>query len=67
MSPKVKGLRTALQAIAGVAIGLILAVWAVPGVPEVVINYLAENAIQIALLVGIPSGLVAWVQNSLGK
>jgi precorrin isomerase len=66
MSPSKKGLRTALQSIIGVAVGLVVVVWAVPGVPEAVIQYLTDNAIQIALVVGIPSGLVAWLQNKLG-
>jgi hypothetical protein len=67
MSPKVKGLRTAIQSMVGVVVGLAVVVWAVPGVPEAVIQYLTENAIQVALVVGIPSGVVAWLQNTLGK
>lgn len=66
-TPINKGIRTALQAMVGLFIGLVTAVWAVPGVPEVVTQYLTDNAVQIALLVGIPSGLVAWLQNYIGK
>ncbi len=66
-TPLNKGVRTALQAIVGAFIGLILVVWAVPGVPEAVIEYLKSNAVPVLLAIGIPSGIVAWVQNLLGK
>lgn len=46
---------------------LVLVVWAVPGVPEAVVEYLKGNAVPVLLAIGIPSGIVAWVQNLLGK
>ena len=66
-TPLVKGLRTAGQAIVGSFIGLIAVVWAVPGVPEAVVAYAQDNMLPILLTIGIPSGLVAYVQNKLGK
>ena len=66
-TPLNKGVRTALQAIVGSLIGLILVVWAVPGVPEAVIEYAKLNAGPLLLVIGIPSGVVAWIQNRLGK
>jgi hypothetical protein len=66
-TPVVKGVRTGIQAIIGSVVGLVLVVWAVPGVPEVVVNYLQNNWLPLLLLVGVPSGLVAWLQNRLGK
>lgn len=66
-TPLNKGIRTGFQAVVGALVGLILAVWAVPGVPEVVVNYLQDNAIQLLLIIGIPSGIVAFVQNKLGR
>ena len=65
-TPTGKGLRTALQAVVGVLVGLVAVVWAVPGVPEAVTQYLTDNVLQIALIVGVPSGLVAFIQNKLG-
>lgn len=65
--PSVKGIRTALQAIVGSLIGLIVVVWAVPGVPEAVIEYAKTNWLPLLLAIGIPSGLVSWIQNKLGK
>ena len=62
-----KGVRTALQAMAGLVIGLVAVVWAVPGVPEAVTSYLVNNALQVLLVVGVPSGFVAYLQNKAGK
>lgn len=66
-TPAAKGVRTAVQAIVGALVGLVLVVWAVPGVPEAVVEYLKGNLVPVLLAVGIPSGFVAWVQNRLGK
>ena len=66
-TPVVKGVRTAIHSIVGSVIGLIVVVWAVPGVPEAVVNYLQANWLPILLAIGVPSGLVAWLQNRLGK
>lgn len=66
-TPLNKGVRTALQTIVGSLIGLVLAVWAVPGVPEAVIEYAKTNLVPLLLVIGIPSGFVAWLQNRLGK
>lgn len=59
----VKGLRTAAQAIVGALVGLVIVVWAVPGVPSAVINYLSTNAVELLVSVGLPSGLVSWAWN----
>jgi hypothetical protein len=63
----VRGIRTAIQAIIGAFVGLVLVVWAVPGVPEAVGNYLLDNFIPVALAVGIPSGLAGFIWNALRK
>lgn len=65
-TPVAKGIRTALQAIVGVIIGLVAVVWAVPGVPEAVIAYIRDNLFEILLLVGLPSGVLSYTQNKLG-
>ena len=66
-TPVVKGVRTGLQSMVGAIIGLIVVVWAVPGVPEAVVNYLQSYWLPILLSIGVPSGFVAWLQNRLGK
>lgn len=65
-SPLGKGVRTSLQSLVGVLVGLFLTIWAVPGVPEAVAKYAVDNLAQIALLVGVPSGFVSWLVNKLG-
>lgn len=66
-TPAGKGLRTGLQAVIGSLIGLVAVVWAVPGVPEAVVEYAKSSWLPLLLTVGIPSGLVAWLQNRIGK
>lgn len=53
-----KGIRTAYQSL----VGLVIAIWAVPGVSEVVI----EHAWQFVALV-VPAGVVSWLQNKFNK
>lgn len=62
-----RGLRTAAQAILGLVVGLVVVVWTVPGVPDAVLGYLQHNLVQVALLVGVPSGLVSYVWNLFRK
>lgn len=62
-SPAGKGLRTALQSVAGSLVGLFVVVWAVPGVPEAVTDYTLTNWLPILLSIGVPSGFVAYIQN----
>lgn len=62
-----RALKTGVQAIFGFMIGLIVTVWAVPGVPNAIFNYLEGHIIEVLLVVGIPSGLVSMVWNYLRK
>lgn len=65
-TPKGKGIRTGIQALVGALVALGAAVWAVPGVPEAVQQFISENWVALVLAFGIPSGAVAWAQNRLG-
>ncbi len=62
-----RALKTAVQAAAGFVIGLIITVWAVPGVPDAVADYVQKNIGQALLLVGVPAGLTSLVWNLLRK
>lgn len=68
-TPQAKGIRTGLQAIAGFVVGLFAVVWAVPGVPEVVSQYLLDNWLMVVASFGISTGIFAgiasWLQNRL--
>lgn len=70
-TPVVKGVRTFLQTLAGLFVGLVLAVWSVPGVPEAVSVYVQANFVPLLIgtlvFVGLPAGVIAWLQNRLGK
>lgn len=66
-TPLQRGWRTLLQSIGGAIVGLLLAVWNTPGVPETVVNYAQANFVPLLLtfvgLVGVPSAVIAWLQN----
>jgi hypothetical protein len=65
-TPAGKGLRTFYQSVIGIIVGLAAVVWAVPGVPEAVQAYLLQNALPLLLLLGVPAGLVSYIQNKKG-
>lgn len=68
-TPTAKGVRSVLQAIAGFMIGLVVTVWAVPGVPEAVKDYMLNNGVSLLLVLGFSSavvtGLVSFIQNKV--
>ena len=67
-TPVNKGIRTALQAALGALVGLVAVVWAVPGVPEAVVDYVTSpEVLYLVTAIGVPSGVIAFVQNKLGK
>lgn len=70
-SPEGKGFRTAYQAIAGTVVAFLYGLWSLPGVPEYITNFLKTEGfsllVVLAALVGIPAGLIAYVQNKRGK
>lgn len=62
-----RGVRTAIQAAIGFIVGLVITVWAVPGVPAAVSAYVAGHWIQLALTMGLPSGAAAFIWNAMRK
>lgn len=70
-TPVVKGVRTFFQTLLGLLVGLVLTVWNVPGVPDAVNAYVQANFVPLfvglLVFVGLPSGIIAWLQNRLGK
>lgn len=69
--PAVKGVRTAVQSIGGVLVAFLAGLWGVPGVPEFIQGFIQEEGFKLFLvlapLVGIPAGIIAWLQNRAGK
>ncbi len=68
-TPELRGWRTFLQALGGILVGLVLAVWNVPGVPETITSYAQSNFVplfvSLAVTVGIPAGIISVVQNRI--
>ena len=62
-----KSIRVFIYAIIGFITGLVATVWAVPGVPDAVREYVAQNGPQLLLTFGLPTGLVSLVYNLLRK
>lgn len=62
-----RGVRTAIQAVIGFTVGLVGVVWAVPGVPQAVQTYVGDNAVTLALAVGVPAGVAGFVWNLFRK
>lgn len=60
-----RAIKTAVWSISGFVIGLFVTVWAVPGVPNAVVQYAQQNWAQIALTIGIPSGVASFIFNYL--
>lgn len=67
-----RGIKTAAQAGIGslilmALVNLVVSVWNVPGVPDVVFDWLKDNVMQITGSLGISSGLVAIIWNIFRK
>ena len=67
MIPSLRGVRTFGQSLIGLAVGLALVVWKVPGVPTAVHNYVIGNEASVfatlGVLVSLPSGIISWLHN----
>lgn len=70
-TPKGKGLRTAVQAIVGTFMAFVTGLWAIPEVQLYVETFVREEGVALVVvllgLVGVSSGLTAFIQNRLGK
>lgn len=63
-----RGVRTGLQAAIGFVSGLFVVVWAVPGVPEAIGDYVTKNLASFLAMIGIPSamsGVVGFIWSKL--
>lgn len=64
-----RGWRTFFQSVGGAIVGLLLAVWNTPGVPETIVNYAQTNFVPLLIafvgLIGVPTAVIALIQNYL--
>jgi hypothetical protein len=63
MNAKIRGLRTALQTLGGIALGLFTTVWAVEGVPQAVVNYLSGQALLLVGTSSVFAGIIGYLMN----
>lgn len=70
-TPKGKGFRTAYQAVAGMFLAYFTGLFALPAVREYTTGFIHTQGIPTLLVVlgafGVGSGVVAFLQNKLGK
>lgn len=70
-TPEGKGVRTFLQTVGGVIVAFLYGLWSLPGVPEYVHSFVQHQGLDLlvtlALLIGLPAGLIAYIQNRAGK
>jgi len=70
-TPAQKGVRTFYQAVIGVVLTYLYGLWSLPGVSEYTTNFVRDQGLglvaTLAAGVGIPAGLVAYLQNRAGK
>lgn len=66
-----RGLKTFVQAVIGFIIGLTIALFNVPGVPDAVVSYVQKHAVEMLLGFGLPvsisTGGASFVWNLLRK
>lgn len=61
------GVQAALAALVTFLVGLLMAVWKVPGVDVAVINYVQAHIIEVMIAIGVPAGIVSYVWNLIRK
>lgn len=70
-TPQGKGIRTGYQAVAATVVAYLYGLWNLPGVSEYTTEFLQKQGIgllfNLATLVGVPAGLIAYFQNKRGK
>ena len=62
-----RGIKTAVQAILGFFVGLIVVIWNVPGVPEAVVDYTKGHLVELLGIVGLSSGVASFIWNLLRR
>lgn len=70
-SPQAKSVRTFIQSVAAAVVAYLYGLWQLPGVSDYTNNFVKTQGfdllIGLALLVGIPAALIAYLQNRRSK
>lgn len=66
-SPKAKSLRTFLQSVGATVVAYLYGLWQLPGVSDYTNNFVKTQGFELllglAVLVGVPASLIAYLQN----
>lgn len=70
-TPEAKGIRTFLQSVAATIVAFLYGLWQLPGVSDYVQNFIETQGLSLLLglaaLIGIPAGIIAFVQNKVAQ
>lgn len=70
-TPEAKGVRTFVQAVGATVVAFLYGLWQLPGVSDYVQHFVETQGLSLLLglaaLVGIPAGLIAFVQNKVAQ
>lgn len=70
-TPEAKGIRTFLQSVAATVVAFLYGLWQLPGVSDYVQNFIETQGLSLLLglaaLIGIPAGIIAFVQNKVAQ
>lgn len=68
-TPAQRGIRTFVQSVGAALVAFLYGLWGLPGVSDYVHNFVATQGVSLliglAALIGIPAGIIAYVQNRI--
>ena len=70
-TPKAKSLRTFLQSVGAAVVAYLYGLWQLPGVSDYTNNFVKTQGFELllglAVLIGVPAALIAYLQNRRAK
>lgn len=70
-TPKAKSVRTFLQSVGAAVVAYLYGLWQLPGVSDYTNNFVKTQGFELllglALLIGVPAALIAYLQNRRAK
>lgn len=70
-SPKAKSIRTFLQSVGAAVVAYLYGLWQLPGVSDYTNNFIKTQGFELllglAVLIGVPAALIAYLQNRRAK
>lgn len=70
-TPKAKSFRTFLQSVGAAVVAYLYGLWQLPGVSDYTNNFVKTQGLELllglAVLVGVPAALIAYLQNRRAK